>query len=156
MIQHLHLDGAEKRLAGGGERSGPDEDSRIAAGFQMPPFQLQDEVLVVPLRTQGPGRHPITMQHPFLHGPGFRGAVHVDPAGQILAIEQGGESLLLRQEGRGEGEQEKEAANHVLPLRGIPVRFIRQSQPSGPAASTQEAANFLGSARGMVIVLRLH
>ena len=80
VIQHLHLNGAQKRLTRCREWPGPNEDPGIALGDQVPPFQLQNEVLILPLRAQRSGRHSITMQHALPHRPCLRSTVHIHPA----------------------------------------------------------------------------
>src|SRR5690606_29412627 len=47
-IEHLDFNPANERLAPGGECVGPDEHARVALRLQMPPFQLEDEVLIHP------------------------------------------------------------------------------------------------------------
>ena len=96
MVEHLDLDGAEEGLAGGGQGAGPDEHARVAAGLHVTPFELEDEVLELPRRAQRARGDAIAVQNAVTRHEGLGGAVHVDPALQVPAVEQGLEAVVRR------------------------------------------------------------
>src|SRR5207249_8949810 len=100
VIEHLHLDAAQERHGGRGDGCAPDEHAGIPALAQMPPFDLEDEILVLPRRAQrarGPAR---AVDHSFAHAPGFRRAIRVHPPGEITSIEQRHEPVVIRRHDR--------------------------------------------------------
>jgi hypothetical protein len=52
------------------------------------PLDVEHEVLVLPVRTHHANGVPAADDHPVTDGPRLGLRVHVDPAGQILAVEQ--------------------------------------------------------------------
>lgn len=55
----------------------------------MPPFELEDEVLILPFGAEGADGFAGAVDKSVGDGPRLRSAVHVHPAGEVFAIEQG-------------------------------------------------------------------
>jgi hypothetical protein len=61
----------------------------------MHPFQLENEILVLLLSSQDAGGNPGADDHPIAHRPGFWRAVDVEPAVEILAVEERAKAFIL-------------------------------------------------------------
>ncbi|HMO66552.1 MAG TPA: hypothetical protein PKE47_15245 [Verrucomicrobiota bacterium] len=108
MVEHLHLDGAEEGLAHGRQRPGPDEHARVAARLQVPPLELEDEVLVLPLRAQRAGGDAVAVDQAVAHREGLGRAVHVHPAREVAAVEQRREAVRVRRADMSGADDEEE------------------------------------------------
>ena len=96
MIENLHFDGTEKRDPWRGDGFGPDKEACIAAGLEMAPFELENEVLVLTIRSQGTRWDPAAMNHSLLDGPCRRITVDIDPTLERFSIKEGCESVLTQ------------------------------------------------------------
>src|SRR5262245_31613045 len=120
VVEHLHFDAAQKRHARRGDGCAPDKDARVAATGQMPPLHFENEILVLPRRaqsTRGPAR---TMNHSVAHAPRFRRAIGVHPAGQIAAVEQRNQAIVIssqRSASRGHQEGQGKSFHMVMMSR---------------------------------------
>lgn len=102
VIEDLDFDGAEEGHAGPTDGGSPDEDAGIAAGFQVSPFEFEDEVLILALGAEGADGLAGAVDEAVSDGPGLRGAVHIDPAIEVLAVEEGDEAVGIGFGGPGE------------------------------------------------------
>ena len=105
----LDLDRLREGLAAHGERRTVDEKTGVSALVEVLPLQLQDVVLVHPLRPEHPRGLSGTDDDAVFDLPCGRGAVDVDPAGEVLAVEERDEAVVLRRgdSGGGTGGQEQ-------------------------------------------------
>ena len=94
VVEDLNLNGSQERLTQRRHRARPDKHPCIAARLEVPPLQLQDEILVLALGAQGSGRNAIAVDHALPDRERLRGAVDVDPPPQIPAIEDRPEDRL--------------------------------------------------------------
>lgn len=102
VIEDLDLDGAQEWHAGPTDGGSPDEDAGIAAGFQVSPFEFEDEVLILALGAKGADGLASAVDEAVGDGPGLGGAVHIDPAIEVLAVEKGDEAFGIGFGGPGE------------------------------------------------------
>ena len=93
MVKHLHLDAAQEGYPGRVDGAAPDEESGIAAAPQMPPLELEDEVLVLANGAQPADWIPGAVDHPVPHAPRFGRAVDVGPSGEVAAVEHRHETV---------------------------------------------------------------
>ena len=113
--EDLHLDAARVAGANRGDRVGPHEEAAVAdrpgPGRHVHPLEFGDEVLVLSGRAQEAGGLAGGDDLVVLDLEGVGGAVGVDPAGQVLAVEHGHEAVVLLVFGRrrqtGQGEQQQ-------------------------------------------------
>lgn len=95
IVQHLHLNGPQKRLTRRRKRGRPHENPRIPPSLEMAPLQLKDEILILLHRPQRRHRLPSTAQHPVIpHLPSLRCPVHIHPARQASPAEKRHERFL--------------------------------------------------------------
>ena len=60
----------------------------MATRFHVPPLDMQDEILELLGRPHHAARVARADQQPVANAPGLLGCVHIDPAGQVLAIKK--------------------------------------------------------------------
>ncbi|MDP7304916.1 MAG: hypothetical protein QGG09_17545, partial [Pirellulaceae bacterium] len=67
---------------------------RVATRLQMPPLQLEDEILIHFQGPQLPDGLTGTVNHPVLHRPRIRTAVNITPTVEGFAVEDGPEAIF--------------------------------------------------------------
>ena len=88
VIEDLDLNRAKEWLACRRLGGRPQKNSGIAAGFQMPPFQFQNKILVFIECPQGADGFPGAADHAIGCSPGGVVPIYVDPSIEIDAIEK--------------------------------------------------------------------
>jgi hypothetical protein len=128
VIEHLHLDAAQERHAGRGNRAAPDEDAGVAATAQMPPFGFEDEILELPVGPQRAGGLARAVNHAVANAPRFGRAIRVHPAGQITAVEKRRKTVVVRgQHGAKRCQKDQEAVFHAAILPELCFHESRKS-----------------------------
>lgn len=84
----MHFDTVRQTILLAGLRVTPDENPGIPARFDVLPFDMQDEVLILLVRTHYADRLAFADQDSFLHSPGVFVCVDVYPAREVFAVEQ--------------------------------------------------------------------
>ncbi len=87
-LEHLDFDSVRQPAAWIGASCTPDEHSRVSSRFNVHPFDMQDEVLVLLLAAHHADGMSGADQQAVANPPRIFGGIDVDPPGQILAIEQ--------------------------------------------------------------------
>jgi hypothetical protein len=80
----------------------------------MLPFDVQDEVFILLLRSHDADGQTFADQQALLHAPGLGAGVHVHPTREILAIEQRFEDrciLRVKEGGKRQKEEGKDAVH---------------------------------------------
>src|SRR5690606_14089381 len=78
-FQHLHLHPAWQPILGPRKGIAPDKYPRVASSFHMAPFNMQNEIFVLLLRTHHANWQPLTDQQIALPAPGIRLGIDIDP-----------------------------------------------------------------------------
>src|SRR5688500_8579762 len=87
-FQHLHFDTIRQTILLAGLRVAPDENPGIPARFDVLPFDMQDKVLILLVRTHYADRLAFADQDSVLHSPGVFVCVDVYPPTEVFAVEQ--------------------------------------------------------------------
>jgi hypothetical protein len=110
-VEDLHLERSRERHADGRQCIAPDEQPGVATPLKVPPFQLDDEVLVLPVGPHDADWVSGAHQHAVLDTPGVGGGIDVEPPGKVLAVEQIAE-VVVGLSGNGTGQSQ-----HTQPYR---------------------------------------
>ncbi len=141
-VEDLDLDAAREGRTGGRQSVGPDEQAGIAAGFHVPPFKLDDEVLIHPLGPLRADRASAGDEHPVAHGEGVRRDVAGHPAGQVLPIEHRDETFFVG--GLGGERYKNECENKFL--HGHPQSAVKVTNAPENATAKNGADPPIGRA----------
>jgi len=93
MVENLDLDAAQKRHSGRVDGSAPDKESGISAASEVPPLELDDEILVLAYGAQSADRLAGAVDHAVAHAPRLGRAVRIDPAGEVASVEHRHETV---------------------------------------------------------------
>jgi len=92
----------------------------------MPPFNLQNEILVLSLGTHHSNRLASADQQTVFDRPSLVGSVDINPATEVLAVKKSLESQLLRQKGMARCEQENGEEQHRASARhGMSLKMLK-------------------------------
>lgn len=93
VVQNLHLNGPQEGHTGPTDGGSPDKDTGVTGGLEVAPVQFEDEILILPHRAERANRFACAVDQAVGDRPRLRRTVHIDPASQVLAIEQGTETI---------------------------------------------------------------
>ena len=102
IFQNLHFHTPVKRLALSRVGISPDKNPRIATRLQVPPFHLEDKILVHLQRPQLTDGLAGAVNHPLLHRPRSWRTVNIPPTLEGFAIEEGLEPLFTTKKYRNQ------------------------------------------------------
>src|SRR5262249_14357882 len=122
-LEHLDFDAVRQTAAWIGPGGAPHEYSRVPSRFDVHPFDVQDEVLVLLLAAHHADGMSGADQQSVADSPGILGGIDVDPPGQILAIEQIPELRnrnARRQPAAGEEQESQHHSSESLHSRNLP------------------------------------
>jgi hypothetical protein len=144
-LQHLDLDAVGQPVL---SRPGaaPDEDAGVAPGLDVHPLDVEDEVLVLPLRAHHADRVPGADDLAVADRPRVGAGVDVHPAGQCLSVEEVDEALAGGAR-RGEGGSERQQGDRRDRPEGLLHVPILPCETGNSQPRTEKAIPRTGSSR---------
>ena len=111
-IENLHLNRPREGHSGRRQSIAVNEQSGVAAPAKMFPVQFENEILIHLRRAHHARGHAGRNDHPVPNAKGVWRTIHIDPPGQVSAVEEGNEGLLARLQVERQEQREQTTRFH--------------------------------------------